>query len=721
MRHRRALVVVIAALLVAAGAVTVTWRWLGEERRLGGVVGRLLAHRTGLPITVGAAHAGGGHVTLHDVRLDSHPFDIRVSRLDVTGGVVSLLASAGGPVEIVATSASVVVAEGGIVPPLDVLRAHVLSLLDWPGTMRLTMLGGELESKGRRFVFDLTGEKTQDGDVVMALAVGPVAERAALKVSARATVGRAGAVQLAVELAGEPRRLAGLWPATLPPPTTLASRGDVIVVKGGDAEARGRLTVGASAAPAVVDGTVRYDARTGVVTAPRYVLTRADGVHLEGAGALEPGREGRRIVARAAGTIDGARVEGRVRYEVSTGVFDGEASVRGGTVRSLWKRLDLPGAPPEEASVATVSARFSGVDRAAGVTMDVDAVAGGVRLARWPALPVDATVNAAVRVAPDARGLRLASISGATVSVTRAGLPLAVITGASRGSALWPLSVDARVADAGRLAPWLPFQPALAGSARLTGLLEPGAFAGDLVADLASATVMLGAPVTLTNVRAAVPVRWQAPAASAAGSVHVERAAGYGFVAAEISSPATLTDGRLVLADVRYTHYGGRGAGTLEASTHAPLRFAARVVGDSVDLAAFVREAGVTIARATGRVDYVMSIQQTAAHGLFLAGRVDGEAGGGEIGIDAIERLLASSTTDVDGSGLLRRTLENLKIFRYDSLAADVRLTGATGHIDVALKGRKRLGIFPGPVDAINLHHVPLDVLARTFAKGWSP
>jgi hypothetical protein len=351
----------------------------------------------------------------------------------------------------------------------------------------------------------------------------------------------------------------------------------------------------------------------------------------------------------------------------------------------------------------------------------VHTVAGGLRLARWPTLPVDATLKAEVHVASLARGLALGSVSRAVVSVTRAGVPVAVITGASRGATLWPLSVDARVADAGRLAPWLPFRPVLAGSARLTGLLEPAAFAGDLVADVGSATVMLGAPVTLTNVRAAVPVRWQAPAANAAGSIRVERVQGYGFAAEQISSPATLTDGRIVLSDVRYTHYGGRGAGTLEASTHAALGFAARMVGDGIDLAAFVREAGVTIARATGRVDYVMSIQHTAAHGLFLAGRVDGEAGGGEIGIDAIERLLASSTTDVDGSGLLRRTLENLKIFRYDSLGADVRLTGAIGHVDVTLKGRKRLGIFPGPVDAINIHHVPLDVLSRTFAKGWSP
>jgi hypothetical protein len=116
-----------------------------------------------------------------------------------------------------------------------------------------------------------------------------------------------------------------------------------------------------------------------------------------------------------------------------------------------------------------------------------------------------------------------------------------------------------------------------------------------------------------------------------------------------------------------------------------------------------------------------MSIHQTQRDGLFMAGRIEGEPDGGEIGVDAIERLLASSTMDADGSGLVRRTLEHLRSFRYDSLAADVRLTGATGHVDVALKGRKRLGIFPGPVDAINLHHVPLDVLARAFAKGQPP
>lgn len=720
MRHRRALAAVIVALMITGGAVTMTWRWLGEQRRLGDAVGRLVAHRTGLPVTIGAVDARTHHVVLHDVRVGAQPFDLRVGRLDVTGAL-GLLTSTDAPVEIVASSASVTLAASGVAPRLDVLRAHALSLLDWPGRLRLTMLGGAMESGGRRFVFDLTGEKRAEGDIVVALAVRPLTGRTALRVDTRARAGRAGAVHVGVELAGEPRRLAGLWPQTLPPPARVGWRGDVIVAKGGDAEASGRMTLGGSATLAIIDGIVRYDPRTRVVAAPRYVLTRADGVHLEGDGVLEPDGTGRRIVARATGAVDGARVQGRVRYDVSSGVFDGEASMRGGTMRSLWKRLDLPGEPPEQASVAVAQARFSGVDRVAGLSVDVDATADGVRLARWPALPVEATVKAALRVASAAHGLTLASISHAVVTVAREGRPLAVVNGASRGSALWPVSVDARIADAGRLSPWLPLEPTLAGRARLTGELQASAFAGDLVADLASATVMLGAPVTLTNVRAALPVRWQSPAAGSAGSVSVERAAGYGFVAHDISSPATFADGRLVMADVQYRHYGGRGAGTLEASTHAPLRFAARMVGDGVDLASFVREAGVTIARATGRVDYVMFIQQTQADGLFMAGRIDGEADGGEIGIDAIERLLASSTTDADGSGLMRRTLENLRIFRYDSLAADVRLTGATGYVDVALKGRKRLGIFPGRVDAINLHHVPLDVLARTFAKGQSP
>ncbi|HUF93037.1 MAG TPA: hypothetical protein VMR23_11710, partial [Candidatus Limnocylindria bacterium] len=245
MRHRRALAVVIAAVLVTAAAVTVTWQWLGDERRLGAVAGRLLALRTGLPVTVGAAHGDGGHLTLLDIRLGSPPFDVRVARLDVTGGLLSLLASAESSIDIAATSVSVTIAEGGRVPPVDALRARLLSLLDAPGTMRLTMLGGELQRGGRTFVFDLTGAKGRDG-VDMTLSVGPPAQRWALTMGGRATVGRAGAVQLAVALAGEPRRLEGLWPATLPPPTALTSRADVVLVKGGDAHASGRVTLGAS-------------------------------------------------------------------------------------------------------------------------------------------------------------------------------------------------------------------------------------------------------------------------------------------------------------------------------------------------------------------------------------------------------------------------------------------------------------------------------------------
>src|SRR5687767_12052213 len=101
MRHRRALAAVLVALMMAAGAVTVTWRWLGEQRRVGDAVGRLVAYRTGLPVTIAAVDARSAHIVLHDVHVGVHPFDLRVGRLAITGGL-GLLRSTDAPVDIVA-------------------------------------------------------------------------------------------------------------------------------------------------------------------------------------------------------------------------------------------------------------------------------------------------------------------------------------------------------------------------------------------------------------------------------------------------------------------------------------------------------------------------------------------------------------------------------------------------------------------------------------------
>ena len=66
---------------------------------------------------------------------------------------------------------------------------------------------------------------------------------------------------------------------------------------------------------------------------------------------------------------------------------------------------------------------------------------------------------------------------------------------------------------------------------------------------------------------------------------------------------------------------------------------------------------------------------------------------------------------------MLRQTLQNLRRFDYDSLAGEFRWSNGAGFIDLTLRGKKRLGIFPGPVEAINIKNMPLSVLTRALAR----
>jgi hypothetical protein len=116
-------------------------------------------------------------------------------------------------------------------------------------------------------------------------------------------------------------------------------------------------------------------------------------------------------------------------------------------------------------------------------------------------------------------------------------------------------------------------------------------------------------------------------------------------------------------------------------------------------------------------VRYLATAQYTAKDGLVAAVRVESEEGGGEVSIDAIQRLLDSAAVQAETTGVLRQTLQNLKTFPYETLEADLRLSHGVGLVDVSLRGKKRLGIFPAPVEAINLRNVPLALLARTLSR----
>jgi ABC-type uncharacterized transport system permease subunit len=60
-------------------------------------------------------------------------------------------------------------------------------------------------------------------------------------------------------------------------------------------------------------------------------------------------------------------------------------------------------------------------------------------------------------------------------------------------------------------------------------------------------------------------------------------------------------------------------------------------------------------------------------------------------------------------------------VFRYASLTGDVRITRTGGYVNLSLEGKKRLGIFPAPVKAINLRNVPIGLLAGLFARRNAP
>ena len=89
--------------------------------------------------------------------------------------------------------------------------------------------------------------------------------------------------------------------------------------------------------------------------------------------------------------------------------------------------------------------------------------------------------------------------------------------------------------------------------------------------------------------------------------------------------------------------------------------------------------------------------------------------------IEPIQQLLDSATVQAETTGVLHQTLQNLRVFNYESLQGTLTWNQGAGHIDLSLKGKKRLGIFPGPVEAINFRNVPLTVLARTLTRGTLP
>jgi hypothetical protein len=724
-RRRRSLIVFALAALVTVAVLAVGWYVLGEERRLGRLLTGVLASRTGLPISVERAATDGSRLRLRGVRLPAtagRPLDVRIGDVEVTGGVLPWLAPSGRRLSVVARTTTVTVSEsaGGLPEGavLDALRDTLRGLLDWPGALTLRVEGGELRARGVHH-FWLTADKT-GGTLTLALALEPDGRGRALRVDARSAGVADGGVRIEVDLAGEPRQLGGLWPAAVPPPASLAARSDLSMLGDGQVTATGRLTVVAAATPTVIDFASRYDARGSRLTVSHYALDWGADVRLEGEAEVTAGP---RISGTARGAVDGSPLGARATYQATSGAFDGEVTVESFSMLRVARRLGA-NPPPGEATARSVVVRFSGVAGPPRSTARIDLFARGLTATALRSFPLDAALEATVTLAPAAVPPRLARVTAATLTLTRQGQPVGVLTGGSRGGALWPIAVDGKVDDLGRVAPALPLTAMLSGSARIVGEVRTADgldFQGTLTANVPRAQVILGAPVVVTDLRATVPVASGAIADTQAGSVTVERVAGYGLTLDQATSTARIAEGRLLLPDISYTQYGGHGRGWLEAALDGrPAPFRARLEGQGVDLALFVHESGSNVAHLTGTVRYLASAQYTTRDGLVALVRMDSEDEG-EISIDAIERLIESAAVQAESSGVLRMTLENLRVFQYESLEGELRLSRGDGRVDLTLRGKKRLGIFPAPVEAINFRNVPLAVLARTFAKGTTP
>jgi len=714
-----AAIAAVLALVGGAGA----WYVFGEERRLGRILAGVLSERLGVPITVEGASTDGERVRLRGVRLvtePTSPVEIKIGRVDVTGDLLTVVAPAGRRVSIVAGATSITLrdtaAPRSSPTASEALRQATVALLKWPGTLTVRLQDGELTRRGRSFPLELSAEKTDAGlNVTLALLD---AGTAALRMTSHSTAAVDGAVNTRVDFAGAPKRLEGVWPATLPVPDTLAGRADLTMAPGADTAIAVRITAGEAAAPVTLDATSRWDTVKGELAVSRYEMGWGDDVRLEGTAKIPTG-DGI-LVTDARGTIDGSPLSGRASYDTSTTAFTTDVAIDRFDARRLARRWHAT--MPTEITAARLTVRATGSTSGSRPVVKAEYTARALASPALPRLPLDAAGAATLALASGR--VAIVAIESATLDLSREGRGVGRFSASSRVRSLWPLDVRGDIDDASALASLLPVPAQLSGQASVAGELtnvSPLAFRGAVQAQLGNAQVTLGGPVTFQSVRATVPIGLGVEAAPA-GTVTAERVSAYGFTATGLSSSARLSDGRLLLPDIRYAHYGGQGGGWIELAIDGrPTPLRARLEGERVDLTALVRSLGTSAANITGRIQYQLTAQYTGDRGLAADVRLTSHEGGGEVSIDAVERLLADATVQAETTGVLRQTLENLRVFRYESLEGELTWLNGAGHIDLSLKGKKRLGIFPGPVEAINVRNVPLTVLARTLTRGTIP
>jgi hypothetical protein len=720
LRRRRVIVsAAVAAVLVAAAAGT-AWYLLSEERRMGSTVERVLASRTGLPITVERASWDGRRLRLRNVRVAAGPelpLDVRVGQLDIDAAIMVLVSPAGRTVSVVASSASIRVAGSGPTggQGIETIRTRLLSFLGWPGALAFRADAIALDTPGGAFTLDVAGDKTGPG-VKATVTVAARGDGARLRLGLRGAAALGRSVDLAVDVDGTTGIVGTVWPDVGGLDAPVAGRVQLQLVAGGGVSAFGRLSLGAEPRT-TIDFTSRYDDARGELGVSRLALRRGGDFDITGTARLESGPAGRRLTTAVAGAVTGSKVSVKASYELAGRAF--EADLTADVVDTARARR-AGVALPWDVAAHDVRARVTGHAAVDAVTARVDAAIGRLVTPLGPHATVGASILGTFTLARAGDGFDLRRVEGGTVGLTRDGKAWLTATVASTTSAPWPLAIDARVADLSRAAPLLPVPATLTGSARVRGSLtavRPPTFRGVLEARLPRARFQVGGPVELSEARLEAPVTAGIRGDPPPGAFGTPRAVVYGLVVENLTGRARLADDRVLLSDLLYTQYGGTGTGWIDAGRQPgspPLQ--GRFEAEGVDLARFVKESGATAARVTGIVRYVATVQYLPERGLVADARIESTSGG-EVSIDALEELLSSEAVQTESTGILRRTLENLRVFEYAALEGDLRYRDGAGAVDLSLRGRKRFGLFPAPVEALNFKNVPLALLVRTLTK----
>lgn len=725
-------------LLLVLVALAGGWYALGEERRTGHLLSRLLSRQLGVPVRVERARAEPSRLTLRGVSVPPGEHwggSLEIRELRVEGGVLPVVLPRGRAVSVVAVSTSVTLAGESAplsAPPPDTLtaiRRAVLRFLEWPAALSLEMKGGELRSGAATLAFDLRGEKAEDGKLALRLGLGQAKAPPAVAIE---TLGAAAGqnVRLAIRAEGDPRGLGAFWPSSLPVPGRFAAQVDLTLSAPAGIELTGRLVAtpagGESPEALTARFAARYRADQQRVDLSELAVEWGPALRLDLTGSADGLDEAARLTVKMSGSVDGSRLTGDATYSALPGVLRAQLVLQPFVAGPLMERLGYPSPTVEvraRRAGLTLEGRTEGKDRVR--------VEGGLRLEDVEASPrpIRAPLRAAIRFAGtvtrgeqgisitrlDAGELSLASPAGAI------GLVAARTQSRSGGiTGPWPLAVEVRIPDLSRLPPLEAVPLRLSGEARVDGSLDwtRGApvFAGHLAVRVPRGEADVGGPLVVSNLQASLPLAWGGIQEPAPGTIAAESLTAFGFILHRLGSPARMKGGTLSLPEITYVHYGGSGKGWAEAElagAAVPLRM--RLEGEGVDLARLTTEYGLTVGRITGRVRYVLALQYSQAGGLAARGQVVSDPPGGEVNIDALRKLLTYA--EADPTGILKQTLETLSVFFYESLTGDIRVGPQGGRVSLSLEGKKRLGLFPGRVQAINLQNIPLALLVKTFSQ----